>query len=106
MRILSCSRSGRLVLIAAFVFAASLRLAAAEPARLLFHESFDDDQLTARGWYDGDRFAIARDGASAGAGSIEFHWKATSTTPERSSAMRRLFEPTDTISLRFAIKLS
>src|SRR5438876_736787 len=32
-------------------------------AGLLFHEGFDDGRLVERGWYDGAKFEIARDGA-------------------------------------------
>jgi hypothetical protein len=75
-------------------------------AGLLFHEGFEDAQLAKRGWYDGQRFAISRVGAQAGDGCIAYHWKANTTNPEGSSAVRRLFEPTDTVYLRFFIKLS
>jgi hypothetical protein len=73
---------------------------------LLFHEGFDDAQLTERGWYDGTRFDIVREGAHAGAGCIAYRWKAGTTNPENSSGIRRLFEPTDTVYLRCYVKLS
>lgn len=66
----------------------------------LFTESFDDDQLPKRGWYDGGKVKIAADG------SIEFHWAPGGTTPDSSSGMRRLFEPSETVYLRFRIRLS
>ena len=34
----------------------------------LFTESFDDDQLPKRGWYDGSKLRIAAEGAFAGKG--------------------------------------
>src|SRR6185503_7758995 len=40
----------------------------------IFTESFDDDQLPKRGWYDGSKFKIAAEGAFAGKGCIEYHW--------------------------------
>ncbi len=73
---------------------------------MLFRETFDDDRLPERGWYDGRTFAISREGTRAGDGCIAYHWKPGTTTPEGSSALRRLFEPTDTVYLRFYIKLS
>jgi predicted amidohydrolase len=73
---------------------------------VLFREGFDDGQLLKRGWYDGETFVISRDDAQAGAGCIAFHWKPNTTTPEGSSGLRRLFEPTDTVYVRFSIKLS
>ena len=88
----------------------NIRSVAAGPADratgVLFGETFDDARLTERGWYDGRTFAISREGTRAGGGCIEYHWKPGTTTPERSSGLRRLFEPTDTVYLRFYIKLS
>lgn len=89
-------------------------LASAPPARStaasapgpLFREGFDDSQLVARGWYDGDRFKIAVRGAQAGAGSIEYHWSAGATTPDSSSVIRRLFEPAESVYLAFSLRLS
>src|SRR3954467_7996860 len=111
----SSTRSRRTTLTAAFWAAASLvtaniGLVAAEStekaAGVLFGETFDDARLTERGWYDGRTLAVSREGTRAGGGCIEYHWKPGTTTPERSSGLRRLFEPTDTVYLRFYIKLS
>jgi predicted amidohydrolase len=74
-------------------------------AGLLFREEFDDAWLPERGWYDGQTFAISRGGGRAG-GCIEYHWKPGTTTPERSTSLRRLFQTTDTVYVRFFIKLS
>jgi predicted amidohydrolase len=78
----------------------------AKAAGVLFGETFDDARLTERGWYDGRTFAISREGPRAGAGCIEYRWKSGTTMPERSSALRRQFEPTETVYLRFYVKLS
>ncbi|MBI3464979.1 MAG: hypothetical protein HY000_18275 [Planctomycetes bacterium] len=72
---------------------------------VLFREAFDDDRLEQRGWYDIQRVKIS-DGAYAGSGCIEYHWTAGTSAPDSSSGMRRLFDPTDVIYVRFAIKLS
>ena len=72
---------------------------------VLFRESFDDDGLLQRGWYDGRRFKIS-DGAFAGTGCIEYHWQTETTSPDSSSGIRRLFEPTEEVFVRFHIKLS
>jgi predicted amidohydrolase len=77
-----------------------------EAEGVLFREGFDDDRLAQRGWYDGRTFAIDREGAREGGGCIAYHWKLGTTTPEDSSALRRLFEPTDTVYVRFFIRLS
>ena len=95
---------------AASLLTANIDLVAAEStfraAGVLFGETFDDARLTERGWYDGRTFAISREGTRAGGGCIEYRWKSGTTTPERSSGLRRPFEPTDTVYLRFYIKLS
>jgi predicted amidohydrolase len=77
-----------------------------EAEGVLFREGFDDDRLPRRGWYDGRTFVIDREGARAGDGCIAYHWKPGATTPEGSSTLRRLFEPTETVYLRFFIRLS
>jgi hypothetical protein len=74
------------------------------PAGVLFSEGFDDARLPDRGWYDGQKFHIARDAARAGAGCIAFHWN-EDKSPDFSSS-RRLFEPSETIYLRCYMKLS
>lgn len=76
-----------------------------EKPALLFSESFDDSQLLKRGWYDGNRFSIAA-GGRAGKGCLFYHWREKSSTPESSSGIRRLFEPSETVALRCYIKLS
>ena len=72
----------------------------------LFTEGFDDAQLLQRGWYDSDRFKITPEGAAAGNGCIEYHWRAGGSTPDSGGAVRRLFTPVDAIHLRFQIRLS
>ena len=73
---------------------------------VLFRESFDDSLLIQRGWYDGDRFTISDAQPHAGKGCIEYKWNAGTTTPSNSSGIRHLFEPTETVYLRFYIRLS
>jgi len=88
----------------------NLAAVAAQPmdkaAGSLFREGFDDARLLERGWYDGQRFTISGADAFAGGGCIAYHWKAGTTTPDGSSGLRRLFEPTETVHVRFSIKLS
>lgn len=87
-----------------------LSVPAAEPAKPptsgFFAESFDDARLLQRGWYDGDGFSIAAQEARAGGGCIEFCWADGGTTPATGTGMRRLFEPTEAVHLRFHLKLS
>lgn len=72
---------------------------------LRFREDFDDERLVERGWYDGKKFAIIRAGALNG-GSLMYHWKEGTTTPDSSSGVRRLFDPSETIYLRAYLRLS
>ncbi|MBI3857379.1 MAG: hypothetical protein HY293_16955 [Planctomycetes bacterium] len=84
---------------------AALLLQAGDGA--LFSESFEDDKLQERGWYDGNnKFRIASEGANSGKGCIEYHWPAGATTPDSSTGVRHLFEPTETVYLRCYIRLS
>lgn len=73
---------------------------------VFFTENFEDARLLQRGWYDGDQFTIATKEAHTGAGCIEFRWADRGTTPANSVGMRRVFEPTETVHLRFHMKLS
>jgi hypothetical protein len=79
---------------------------AANPPAPRFSEGFDDPKLLQRGWYDGDKFAISPKAPYAGQGCLEYAWKTGTTNPFSSSGLRHLVEPSDTVSLRFYIKLS
>jgi len=72
----------------------------------LFREGFDDERLLDRGWYDGKRFFISADRPAAGAGCLEYRWEEGGTVPATSSGLRRLFDPTETVYLRFRMRLS
>ncbi|MGE0757747.1 MAG: hypothetical protein AB7F89_15035 [Pirellulaceae bacterium] len=71
----------------------------------LFAESFDDDQLLKRSWYDGSRFTLVREPAYRGS-CIEYRWPAGATVPSSSSGLRRLFEPTEQVYLRCYLRFS
>ena len=77
-----------------------------EPAGLLFRESFDNANLLKREWYDCEKFAIDKTEPQAGAGSLPFHFPAKGTVPDDNRGARRLFEPSETIYLRFYLRLS
>lgn len=72
---------------------------------ILFSESFDDDRLDERGWYDGSRVRIS-DNSFLGTGCIEYEWIRGTNAVQGSSAKRHLFEPVDDIFVRFYIRLS
>jgi hypothetical protein len=75
-----------------------------QPEYILFSEDFDDADLEKRGWYDAGRIRIAGE-AAAGPGCIEYEWDDRGGT-RGSAPLRRLFEPTDQVSIRFYLKLS
>lgn len=76
----------------------------AAPA-IFFEEGFEDPNLVSRGWYDGDRFVLSDD-AAGGKHSIQYHFETGKLTPSDSAGVRRLFEPTEVVYLRFYLKLS
>src|SRR5688572_23845667 len=76
-----------------------------QPADVRFVENFEDASLESRQWYDMSSIKIAGD-AAAGTGCIEYEWVDSQPNTQGSSAMRRLFEPSDQIYLRFYLKLS
>ena len=75
-------------------------------AAVLFREHFDDSQLLQRAWYDGNKFNISDAQPYSGSGCLEYAWKANTTVPTGSSGIRHLIEPTESVYVRFHIKLS
>jgi hypothetical protein len=94
-----------LTLLWALVLAAPPQTADSPAARPLFSESFDDDRLEDRGWYDLGKLRIAGE-AQAGKGCLEFEWTDAKSGVQGSSPARRLFEPTERVYLRYYLKLS
>ena len=70
-----------------------------------FSESFDNGELRQRGWYDGEKFQISTDKPYSGGGCIEYAWKSKNGSPS-SPTIRHLFPPTESVYLRFYIRLS
>jgi hypothetical protein len=98
-------RLAPIALIGPAIFAFQFTAPAAEPAGILFRESFDDGKLESRGWYDGTAARIAGHGA-AGKACIEYEWTGRDKPVSGSSPWRRLFQPTDRFYCRFYLKLS
>lgn len=73
--------------------------------QILFRESFEDDLLEKRGWYDGTACRIAAS-ASSGKGCIEYEWLKGVQLVQGSSAQRHLFKPEDEVYIRYYLKLS
>lgn len=91
--------------VGAFAMSARDSKAGELPEGVLFSEGFEDANLAQRGWYDGKQFRIA-DGAAAGKGCIEYEWIDGQAKVQGSSPVRRLFEETDEIAIRFYLRLS
>ena len=79
-------------------------LSMAAHAGEIFREGFEDDGLLKRGFYDGSRFLISTN-AKVGKGCLEFAWKEKTTVPASSSGVRRLFEPSESVYLKYWIRL-
>jgi hypothetical protein len=94
-----------LMLVISLVIAVGAVAGAMMPTGVRFREGFDDADLANRDWYDGTKFRIVGD-SWAGPGCIEYEWQAADTRASGSSGVRRLFEPTDEVWLRFHLKLS
>src|SRR2546425_3958486 len=76
-------------------------------ATILFQETFEDDALASRGWYD--NLAIATSTAEHITGStraLEAHFPAGATTPTWGGAARHLFTETESVYLSYWVKYS
>jgi hypothetical protein len=72
---------------------------------ILFEESFDDQDLQERGWYDGTASRISED-SYRGNGCIEYEWIRDHQPVMGSSPHRHLFEPLEGVYIRFYLRLS
>jgi hypothetical protein len=71
----------------------------------LLRESFDDGQLSARGWYDNAKPIISSREAISGS-SLEFRYPKGSLKPVAGNAMRKKFAETETVYLSYYVKYS
>lgn len=81
------------------------QLTAPKTESQVFRESFEDADLARRGWYDGSRVRLAEGVPEAGR-AVEYRFETGKLTPSDSSGVRRLFAPTERVSLRCYLKLS
>ena len=76
------------------------------PLNFLIHETFEDTDFKARGWYDGVP-TITTDESHSGTSSMVWHWSLGDVTPQGVGGVsRRLFDETETVYLSFWIKHS
>jgi hypothetical protein len=95
----------RLLFVTLTITGMTLSLKAEDKPRLFFEERFEDDALAKRGWYDFTKLRLAGEAAN-GKGCIEYEWIDRNSGTQASSTMRRLFEPSDEVYVRFSMKLS
>lgn len=74
---------------------------------VLFSESFEDTNFTARGWYDNTNLQLTTAEHIPGSTrSLEFHFNQGATTPTSGGAVRKKFSETDQIYLSYYVKYS
>ena len=72
----------------------------------LLEETFEDNNVAARGWYDFSGTPDIVYDTDKGSNVLEFNFtKAGSTTP-RTKILRKLFEETDTVYVKYSVKYS
>jgi hypothetical protein len=74
-------------------------------ARELFRETFDDGNLSARGWYDNANPVLTTREAVSGR-SLEFRYPKGAIKPVSGNAMRKKFAATETVHLSYDVKYS
>src|SRR3989454_10629679 len=76
-------------------------------ATILFQETFEDDALASRGWYDNLGIATtALEHISGSTRALEAHFPAGATTPTWGGAARHLFTETESVYLSYWVKYS
>jgi hypothetical protein len=82
---------------------------AAEQPRVLtlpIHETFEDTNWTTHGWYDSPRIETATAEKAEGQRACVWHWRKKGDVLPGGKGGRILFEPTEHVTLSFAIKHS
>lgn len=75
--------------------------------KVLFEETFEDANLSARGWYDNVMPILSKaEAITAGGQSLEYHFLPGATAPINGGAMRKKFTPGDSVYLRYYVKYS
>jgi hypothetical protein len=82
-------------------------------ARILFSEDFEDANLRQRGWYDSANPRLSSEERGPGStGSLEFRFRKGAIKPDSATAisgqgtMRKKFQATDSVYIRFFVKYS
>lgn len=87
------------------VGSASVLVTAAAPGTVLFSESFDDNLLANRGWYDLSSPTLSTTEKHSGTAALEARWTSGAQS-STAGAMRKLFTPTSTLYVSYWVKYS
>lgn len=86
----------------------TVRVAPTLPAGTFVRETFDDECLGARGWYDNT--SVPRDASNRGSTAADsagyWHFARGATIADRGGAMRRVFPATNTVYLSYSVRHS
>ena len=77
-----------------------------EGAVIFFEELFDDDNFSARGWYDGTILRTTAEHIPGSISSAEFHFLQGATKPTNGGGVRKLFTESESVYISFYIKYS
>jgi hypothetical protein len=73
---------------------------------VLLTESFENNSVAARGWYDNTNPAITTVEHYAGAGALQMAWNVGGTKPVQGGSLRHKITPTDRVYVRYYVKYS
>lgn len=77
-----------------------------KPVKLPFVEDFEDSGWSSRGWYDGPAIETTDETSFQGKRACVWNWKQKGETTAAGKGGRVLFEPTENVTLSFAMKHS
>lgn len=100
-------RRYRQVLIVLGLAAPLAALAAAGPSEVVFiRESFDNPNLSSRGWYDNVRPLLSSEHVGASGNAVEYRFVQGATKPTTGSPLRKKFGPSDSVYFSCYVKYS
>jgi len=98
--------SGMLGLLLAAVYLPAQETENPTPVKLPFTETFEDTAWASRGWYDSPSIRTTDAEKYEGKRACVWHWSAKGQTTPEGKGARVLFEPTESVTLSFAMKHS
>ena len=90
-----------------FILLVVLKTANTNAQTTFFHESFDDELYSQRGWYDNNKLVISsNEHIKSSSASVEFHFLKGARTATSGGGIRHLFSPSAEVYLSYWIKYS